>query len=79
MTWIYQITPDMKRAERLCNQAGISMRVVVIHDIYDRVHLIYRDKNGERMSPKPYTSKKEAEMIMYDHYIKICKKLKLDL
>lgn len=79
MVWIYQITPDMKKAERKCNEIGIYMRVEIVHDIFDWVYLDYEDEKGVRRSPKPYTSVKEAEMVMYNHYIKICEKLKIPL
>jgi len=79
MTWIYQITPTMKLAEKKCNQRGIFMEIVIKHDSFDYVHLRYKDENTDRISPKPYISKKEAEMVMYNHYIKICNKLKIPL
>jgi len=79
MAWIYQITPIHKKAERLCNERGIFMKVVIVHDRYDYVHLDYWDDTIQKRSPKPYVSVKEAEMVMYDHYIKICERLKIDL
>jgi len=72
MAWIYQITPTHKKAERLCNERGIFMKVVIVHDRYDYVHLDYWDTEIQKRSPKPYVS-------VYDHYIKICEKLKIDL
>jgi hypothetical protein len=77
--WIYQITPDMKLAEKKCNQRGIFMEIVIKHERYDYVHLRYKDETVDKVSPKPYVSKKEAEMVMYNHYIKICEKLKIPL
>lgn len=79
MAWIYQITPEMKKAERLCNERGIYMKIVIIHDRYDYIYIDYWDTEQEKRSPKPYLSIKEAEMIIYNHYIKICKKLKIPL
>ena len=55
------------------------MQVVIIHDRWDYVHLDYWDDTVQKRSPKPYVSVKEAEMVMYDHYIKICERLKIDL
>jgi len=79
MAWIYQITPDMKKAEKLCNERGIYMELVIRHEPWERVYLRYLDSEVDKVSPKPYVSKKEAEMVMYNHYIKICNKLKIPL
>ena len=79
MTWIYQITPFMKKAEKLCNQRGIYMELVIRNEPHQRFYLRYLDADNDKLSPKPYVSKKEAEMVMYTHYLKICEKLKIDL
>jgi hypothetical protein len=79
MTWIYQITPFMKKAEKLCNQRGIYMELVTRREPHERIYLRYLDADNDKLSPKPYVSKKEAEMVMYTHYLNLCEKLKIDL
>ena len=79
MTWIYQITPFMKKAEKLCNERGIYMELVIRHEPFERVYLRYLDENTDKLSPKPYVPKKEAEMVMYNHYLNLCEKLKIPL
>jgi hypothetical protein len=79
MTWIYQITLEMKKAEKLCNERGIYMELVIRNEPWERVYLRYLDSEVDKVSPKPYVSKKDAEMVMYNHYVKICDKLKIPL
>lgn len=77
MTWIYQITPTMIKAEQICNQNGIFMEVVNDPGLYDRIFIDYRNDvtKEQKRSPIQYTSKKEAEMQMYKYYIMIAKRI----
>ena len=71
MAWIYQITPEMKKAEKLCNERGIYMELVIRHEPWERVYLRYLDSEVDKVSPKPYVSRKDAEMVMYNHYVRL--------
>ena len=67
----------MKLAEKKCNERGIYMELIIRHEPFERVYLRYLDQTVDKVSPKPYVSKKEAEMVMYNHYLNLCEKLKI--